>query len=99
MNDLVEWLLVQIAEDERQAREFNYTYTVPCPYGHPARRVLAECAAKRQIIRAHNAHCDGTCGTGKPSAAYPQHQAYYWTMTVHALPYADRPGYREEWRP
>jgi hypothetical protein len=66
-------------------------------------RVLAEVDAKRRIIDEHGSysgygtHCD-TCRhpTDDVAAGEP------WpcpTLRLLALPYADRPGYRNEWRP
>lgn len=60
-------------------------------------RVLAECAAKRAIIALHEAagvDCR-TCGTaGEHGVDYPCE-----TLRALALPDADHPDYREEWRP
>ena len=66
-------------------------------------RVLAECEAKRRIIDEHPktdrydesiAFCL-TCENGHARpGAYP-----CYTLRLLALPYADRPGFREEWRP
>jgi len=60
------------------------------------RRVLRECEAKRRIVGAHEQHpmqVDGfcrSCGiTDGPCA----------TLRALALPYADHPDYRQEWRP
>lgn len=109
--DLVSWLLEQIAEDERQARlaaersegelwvVTGMDNAVGVDY-HPE-RVLAECEGKRRIIEAHSAELmdvvDGVehwtdcadCRQGPPCH----------TLRLLALPFADRPGYREEWRP
>ncbi|WP_432589953.1 DUF6221 family protein [Streptomyces sp. HD1123-B1] len=63
---------------------------------HDPARVLREIDAKRRIVAEHDT--DGwTTGdrvrdcqwTGRPCQ----------TLRLLALPYADRPGYREEWRP
>lgn len=115
--NLVEWLEVQLAEDERRAKKMHarrcetpasWTSTdnqgrpfeTPCDCDWHVGSVLAECEAKRRIIRAHNKWCDGTCGSPDgPSDAYPFHQAHYWSMQALAVPYADRPGYDETWRP
>ena len=66
-------------------------------------RVLAECAAKRRIIDEHHKveeYADpitfcSACG------GHPSHGSDWpcYTLRLLALPYADRPGYREEWRP
>jgi hypothetical protein len=68
----------------------------------PPLRVLAECEAKRQIVEAHRweefddgdgsvpyyTDCDD-CRQSPPCR----------TLRLLALPYADHPDYREEWRP
>lgn len=70
-------------------------------------RVLAEVDAKRRILEEHPTtpayyalleHCarcvDPEAGGPDPDAEYPCK-----TVRLLALPYADRPGYRDEWRP
>ncbi|MFE1748991.1 DUF6221 family protein [Streptomyces anandii] len=60
-------------------------------------RVLREIDAKRQIIALHaRAHhqCVAEDGPTQWHASDP-----CTTLRLLALPYADRPGYREEWRP
>ncbi|MFE2712261.1 DUF6221 family protein [Streptomyces mirabilis] len=55
---------------------------------HDPARVLREIEAKRRIVDRYawlREHGD-TGGTA-------------WVLPLLALPYADRPGYREEWRP
>lgn len=51
-------------------------------------RVLGEIDAKRRIVERFAWLCEhgDTGGTA-------------WVLPLLALPYADRPGYREEWRP
>lgn len=66
-------------------------------------RVLADIDAKRQLIELHQEKQEqgyssdfcAECGFGETS------QEYYpcATLRLLALPYADRPGYREDWRP
>jgi len=68
---------------------------------HDPARVLAEVDAKRQIIGLHepaeyeyaDANVCLTCDQGGP-LAYPCP-----TLRLLALPYADHPAYRDEWRP
>jgi len=62
-------------------------------------RVLAEVDAKRQVMDLHPTVPEdwatdiaGDCRTCSEPAPCK-------TVRVLALPYADRPGYREEWRP
>lgn len=60
-------------------------------------RVLAEVALKRQMIdlvMAHEARVDGEWGCG--SRTPPEQMD---GLLILALPYADHPEYREEWRP
>lgn len=100
MSTLAEWLLEQIAHDERIAvaardappdflevgsAEEQHLITL-MDYD----RVLAECDAKRRIV----ADLDRkTEDLGILSSTANRLMAHL------ALPYADRPGYVEEWRP
>jgi hypothetical protein len=143
--DLVAWLLEQIAKDEGTARdaagEFpewvdgveetsdgeNVYFTVEpakprvkawkweldyfleiddrtgARVAHIARwdpaRVLAECAAKRRIVELHTEaepgphECPGRYSTSSIAEGDPCE-----TLRLLAQPYADRRGFREEWR-
>lgn len=75
-------------------------------------RVLSEIDAKQQLLRAHNRphECIALTGRGERSVVdgqpwelwEPEHTSDHGpctTLRLLALPYADRPGYREEWRP
>ncbi|MGW3135928.1 DUF6221 family protein [Streptomyces sp. NPDC001139] len=69
-------------------------------------RVLREIEAKRQLLDEHQDVNDGWCGTcvdgrwGYPTHGGSSPQRYPCrTLRLLALPYADRPGYRDEWRP
>ena len=74
---------------------------------HDPARVLAECAAKRRIVQAcRDARPEMTfLGTRPPGmadfpiAAHGQHQFAAVILALLALPYADHPFYRPEWRP
>lgn len=109
MPDLAEFLLARFADDEDAASYTHHTapfecnivfhasvdptFGWECNCGVPP-RVLAECVAKRRIIR------DLTDAWTVES---------YWTEDTRRLaecvlrhlaaPYADHPDYREEWRP
>ena len=73
---------------------------------HDPARVLREIDAKRQLLKLHAPSDLGTwvgddedetpaCRTcGNLTARFPCR-----TLRLLALPYADRPGYREEWAP
>ncbi len=104
MSDLTEFLLACIAEDEAGASSFlHFEVRDGIPGNYAIReRVLVECEAKRRVVAEHpidtdviNPGCrvcdstpeDGVWGDG-PCA----------TLRALALPYADHPDYREEWR-
>jgi len=57
---------------------------------HDPARVLAECEAKRRIVDSY-----------RYLTADPELRMQAWTFALRclALPYADHPDYREEWRP
>lgn len=59
-------------------------------------RVLREIDAKRRILSEHalNGWVCSTCDNGDVDQTFPCP-----TLRLLALPYADRPGYREEWAP
>jgi hypothetical protein len=57
-------------------------------------RVLAEVDAKRRILD----HADVSRERGKIGPS-PGDGAWFLTVRLLALPYADRPGFRDEWRP
>jgi hypothetical protein len=96
MSELADFLLARIVEDEQRARELQAAYDRDevRPPGRLVNlfalvvpsHVLAECEAKRQII-------DWTQGwrivpfTGDS------------LLRCLALPYADHPDFRPEWRP
>ncbi|MFD7996860.1 DUF6221 family protein [Streptomyces mexicanus] len=63
---------------------------------HDPTRVLAEVEAKRQVIEQYE-----SIGNPPPSEIGPDlvRAELGRVLRLLALPYADRPGYREEWRP
>jgi hypothetical protein len=93
---LPEFLLQRIAEDERHARKLAESDRRPVlalaiTVDHP-QRILAECEAKRRIVGlvgpAHDERDEPIPGSGLPDV-----------LAALALPYADHPDYREEWKP
>ncbi|MFI0268589.1 DUF6221 family protein [Streptomyces luteogriseus] len=60
---------------------------------HNPARVLREIDAKRQLLALHAE------GSTDLFCAHCEHEPPCPTLRLLALPYADRPGYREEWRP
>ncbi|MFD8805596.1 DUF6221 family protein [Streptomyces sp. NPDC059597] len=73
-----------------------YARAAPHVAAHDPARVLREIDAKRRILAEHwlNGWVCDTCDNGEVGQTFP-----CATLRLLALPYADRPGYREEWRP
>lgn len=129
--DLAQWLLEQIAEDERAAAAMrpglqlyvcdgngcleepdgewadgephlpNHHANWLGPVLSPA-RVLAECEAKRKIVMRCALLLEAFDDPDR--GAWPdvnRRERYHARATLEALalPFADRPGYRDEWRP
>lgn len=150
MSDLVEWLVVQLAEDERIARAAgsaawrweqdhgDMCNDATCPYGqlvadnsegetvlmrvhgydvheqwqgaehiaaHDPARVLRDIDAMRRQVARHAPHEMGSCLTCEAphfGVKVCNHCERRWPCPdVRDLAdvYADRPGYREQWRP
>ena len=76
---------------------------------HDPARVLREIDVKRRVLEIHRViggweDEDGQdiglgCNECGHSAEYSDRGGWCDTVRLLALPYADRPGYREEWRP
>lgn len=88
---LAEFLLARIDDDEREAQYLGSVGLNGPQYGSVngafnglISRVLAECEAKRRLIR----------------EAEDQVSEYFsrFILTTLALPYADHPDFRGEWR-
>lgn len=111
MNGLVEFLTREIEADEAVARAAGDAedcggYSVepfdkaPLLTVGPG-RALAECEAKRRIVELHpptRNYIDERAMTDPE----PRYVDGGWSIPVEllllAIPYADRPGFREEWR-
>lgn len=111
---IVEFLLARIAEVEAMARAvvteepadnwpFDLDAKGPAAFAHIVRhdpaRVLARCEADRRIAGEHHEYLGVCSHCVDPSG---EHQREAWpcvTLRYLALPYADHPDYREEWRP
>lgn len=107
-DDLARWLGEQLDEDERRARScpgngewdadgiaFFARDLNPEAQAHivehdPA-RVLREINAKRQLLSLHSE------GSSQLFCSHCEHEPPCPTLRLLALPYADHPGYREEW--
>ncbi|MGW4484316.1 DUF6221 family protein [Amycolatopsis sp. NPDC004368] len=66
---------------------------------HDPARVLAEVAAKRQIIDAAVRADEAGDAALQTAGEYARAQALSDVLDWLALPFADHPDYREEWRP
>jgi len=107
MINLADFLLARIAEEEEVARagadqtypgfgswvlhnQVRHAFGTPSPVIASRARVLAECEAKRRLV-------DGYLHL----VSDPELRMQAWTFALRclALPYADHPDYREEWRP
>jgi hypothetical protein len=89
---LEEWLLEQIADDELSARSAAGHELGDQPLGPwDAERVLVECETKRQVIEDLVQAVKAAEGEDK--------RRLLQILRLLAVPYVERSGYREEWRP
>jgi hypothetical protein len=105
MSDLVDFLLARITEDEARPRGFGAIAMEVDAEGSPTgrllvpARILAECEAKRRVVElyleARRSYEWDRNDTGFAAEAW----AYEAVVKQLALPHADHPDYREEWRP
>ena len=104
MDDVITWLRAQIDEDEQMLRGLDSTALngIDSTAGDDVRayveRGLAEVDAKRSIAGLHMP-IDGLCPECRYRRPNTPAPAPCPTLRLLALPYADRPGYRAEWRP
>lgn len=108
--DLVTWLLEQIDADERELRSWEEWLHGRYPWvafgsdwtlgDFDLAKALAECDAKRRIVRwatfPHQGSEDEWESEGDRAVATHIGDS---VLRALAAPYADRPGYRKEWRP
>jgi hypothetical protein len=101
VDDLVTWLRAQLDDDERVARvvmaepggfyieaetdDTNVMTIGAHVYRWTPKRVLAEVDAKRRMV--------------DEAIRLESYGSEFQFLKMLALPYADRPGYRDEWRP
>jgi hypothetical protein len=94
---LTEFLLARIAEDERVAREEDFSGPIADEWPWDISRALAECETKRRIVESLGSHLRNA---ERYPDAYPGMVALAdWHVRVLATVYADHPDYREDWRP
>lgn len=77
------------------AASADYNETAEHIARHDPARVLREIEAKRQIVDLHG----GNLNIDLTFCSHCEHAMPCPTLLMLALPYADRPGYRDEWRP
>lgn len=109
VEELTTWLHSWYDGDERVARQALGEISppvdapvTPCEAHIAAwapERVLVELALKRHILGLHQqSHLPGGVPAG--NCASCRHESWpCLTVRLLALPYADRPGFRAEWRP
>jgi hypothetical protein len=106
---------VQIELDDPQHYAWRSKELSPTMANHIVRhgpaQVLREIEAKRQLVKLHGRailragggaqHFDTTtvCRTCEPNHQFREPAWPCTTLRLLALPYTDRLGYREEWRP
>lgn len=109
MDDLVTWLRAQLDDDERDSERVHYSLCSsvalrgpghPCDCGFPQQR-LAAVNAKRRILDVYRAEViDVSVIPERPEWMHGRVPVEAHTvLRLLALPYADRPGYRNEWKP
>ena len=109
---LTEFLLARIAEDEGKIHgDWSDGRGLHIITEEMFDRMLAECEAKRRIVGIHELDpievyswgttgggcglCDHSCETGGDTWGHDPCE----TLKALALPYADHPDYRQEWKP
>ncbi|MFE1949991.1 DUF6221 family protein [Streptomyces sp. NPDC059524] len=111
MDDLVQWLRAQLDEDERVNQSLEdwhamgcesipvagYNGPFPCDCGVPG-RIEREIDAKRQMLGYLFPALEQT--DQLIEGEWNGHDDLAGKLlSLLALPYADRPGYRDDWRP
>lgn len=100
MSELTEFLLARIAEDERAAHRIALPLALTGAKGAVVGpgRVLAECEAKRRIVARATEEdrllLEDWDEEREGGVVVARDMLY-----ALAVPYADHPDYREEWRP
>lgn len=107
MDDLVAWLLAQIAEDEAALTGPHRLDNEYCSDGAhwTDERVLAECEAKRRVIKLYenalSAHRAGSVSDRNRIQDEAAMDVLGAAVQAYGEMYASlgRPGYQESWRP
>ena len=97
---LTEFLLARIVEDEARWQDFGHhdhnDYDPPAPWP----QLLAECEAKRRIVKVWNLRMSEPWGD-MPAMPLGGNggEVYYEVIQCLATVYAGHPDFDEEWRP
>jgi hypothetical protein len=94
MSDLITWLRAQLTIDDRGLRDWLSNLPADSGAADWVRQWLADIDAKRRILD----HADVSRERGKIGPS-PGDGAWFLTVRLLALPYAERSGYDEAWRP
>ena len=97
---IVDFVRACLDEDESDAKAASKSERDPSWWydlGNPS-RVLADIAAKRRILDEYTESASRTVAHGAPSNAEVRTAALADVIQILAEAYADRPGWREEWR-
>ena len=114
MDDLVQWLRAQLDEDAARAQRAidgprnqfvsadedveDLLFDEDGAFVLPA-RVLREIDAKRRLLDRYDRAMENSRAHPKDLASSGALLALHGAVKLLALPYTDRPGYREDWRP
>jgi hypothetical protein len=101
-SEILSFIRARLDEDEAEA-QYQASIDMHVEAGWPPHRVLVEVDVKRRHV-ARWEHVNTLLADAEnPSAIRNEllsvRRAYALVIADDALPYADRPGYREEWRP
>lgn len=104
MNELTVWLRAQLDEDERVAGAARETRGLVWFEGDSQVEVDAAGAYREQFppdraLREVEAKRLRLAEVERDLADDPTDETAAWLLRVEALPYADRPGFDESWRP
>jgi hypothetical protein len=93
------WLRVVDGGAPAGERSFVNTAALPHIARHDPARILAECAAKRRIVDMHGDSEPGRYVDDPPECTRCDEPYPCEDLRAIALPFADHPDYREEWKP
>lgn len=92
---LTEFLLARFDEDERRWGNPAFAPVAGWGLSELVRKMRADFESKRRIVEYHAESVGGTCDICEEYGPPGPCQTQRWL----ALPYAEHPDYREEWKP